>query len=294
MLPTEFSAKNVLNMSKILIQTTIPEISDDWNVQRFSKLAGVLGDEHSVTMRNLQRSADGVDETLARLREFDFDQVWIMGVDTGDGLNSQEVAGLSQYWSTGRGLLIARDHCNMGACLLDVGPIGQAHYFHSKNQDPDKSRRCRDDQENLSIEWPNYHTGRNGDLQSIEILKPDHPLAWNAETGSVLHEFPAHPHEGSVGTPPGCSVAEILVQGTSQVSGAKFGEVVVFEECEDHGRGVAESSFHHFADYNWDPRMGCPSFLTEAPGSQVLENPKRLSDIRAYIGNLGRWLSKAI
>jgi len=277
--------------ANILLQTTIPDAFDDWNIRRFSKLAATLAETHSVTKRNLQRSEDGIDETLVNLAEHGFDQVWILGVDGGEGLNSTEVAGLSRFWSAGHGLLIARDHSDMGACLLDVGPIGHAHYFHSKNQDPNESLRCRDDQDTLSIEWPNYHSGPNGDFQTIEVLKPDHPLVWNAETKHVLQEFPSHPHEGSVGVPPGCSNAELLVRGTSKVSGAKFGEVVAFEECKEHGRGVAESSFHHFADYNWDPRLGCPSFVTEQCSSQVLRNPNRLGDVQAYIQNLGRWLS---
>jgi hypothetical protein len=71
------------------------------------------------------------------------------------------------------------------------------------------------------------------------------------------------------------------VRGTSKVSGAKFGQIVAFERCEEHGRGVAQSSFHHFADYNWDPNLGAPSFVTEPPSSEVLEHPNRLSDVRA-------------
>jgi hypothetical protein len=284
---------NLVMSAKILLQTTILEAVDDWNVGRFSKLAATLAQEHSVTTRNLERTG-GVDQTLANLKDSDFDQVWILGVDGGNGLNSEEIAGISRYWAAGRGLLIARDHNDMGACLLDVGLIGQAHYFHTKNQDPDESRRCQDDKATQSILWPNYHTGHNGDFQTVEVLKPRHPLMWNATAGRTIREFPAHPHEGSVGVPPGCGVSELLVRGTSLASGAKFGQVVTFEHCEDHGRGVAQSSFHHFADFNWDPRLGCPSFVTEKSGSQVLENPERLDDVRAYILNLGRWLSNSL
>lgn len=277
--------------ANILLQTTIPYNPDDWHAGRFSFLAELLSREHRVTARDLQRPAGGLDRTLVDLADLDFDQVWILGVDGGDGLKPEEVAGLSQYWSSGRGLLIARDHTDMGACLLDVGPIGRAHYFHSKNPDPDETRRCRDDQETLTIDWPNYHSGKNGDLQSIQVLNSTHPLTRNSQTGDALREFPAHPHEGAVGVPPDCAEVELLVQGKSKISGATFGQVVAFQKCREHGRGIAQSSFHHFADYNWNPETGCPSFVTEKPGSEVIQSPERLSDIRAYIQNVGNWLS---
>jgi hypothetical protein len=54
---------------------------------------------------------------------------------------------------------------------------------------------------------------------------------------------------------------------------------------------VAESSFHHFVDYNWDTSKGCPSFLEEPPGDEIKQHPERLADIKAYVTNLARWLS---
>jgi hypothetical protein len=46
------------------------------------------------------------------------------------------------------------------------------------------------------------------------------------------------------------------------------------------GRAVAESSFHRFADYNWDPARGCPSFVTEPVGDSLEKNPRAAADIR--------------
>jgi hypothetical protein len=40
---------------------------------------------------------------------------------------------------------------------------------------------------------------------------------------------------------------------------------VAFEAYGNHGRAVAQSTFHHFADYNWDTRLGAPSFVDEPP-----------------------------
>ena len=54
---------------------------------------------------------------------------------------------------------------------------------------------------------------------------------------------------------------------------------------------LAETSFHHFADYNWDPDRGAPSFVTGPPGDGVKREPHKLEDIKAYVGNLARWLA---
>ena len=57
------------------------------------------------------------------------------------------------------------------------------------------------------------------------------------------------------------------------------------------GRAVSDSSFHHFCDYNWDPRQGCPSFVDEPPGDEVLSTPDALDDVHSYVGNIAAWLA---
>ena len=59
------------------------------------------------------------------------------------------------------------------------------------------------------------------------------------------------------------------------------------------GRAVAESSFHHFVDYNWDTSKGCPSFLEEPPGDQIRREPEKLEDVKTYVRNLAQWLALA-
>lgn len=49
----------------------------------------------------------------------------------------------------------------------------------------------------------------------------------------------------------------MIATGLSQVTKRSFNLMVAFERANDNqgnllGRGVAESSFHHFVDYNWD------------------------------------------
>jgi hypothetical protein len=84
--------------------------------------------------------------------------------------------------------------------------------------------------------------------------------------------------------------------GCSLSSGRPFNLVVAFESSRDSdgnslGRAAAHSSFHHFADYNWDTRKGAPSFVTEPGGTGMVSNPRAAADIRAYVANLARWLA---
>src|SRR3954469_6427738 len=79
---------------KILLQTTIPAITDDWNVDRFSLLRDhlvSLTDEsgeppYNVTTRNREVNVDGNDAILSLLDKTDFDQLWLFAVDAGKGL----------------------------------------------------------------------------------------------------------------------------------------------------------------------------------------------------------------
>lgn len=88
--------------------------------------------------------------------------------------------------------------------------------------------------------------------------------------------------------------ARVIAKGRSRVSGRNFNSIVAFDPdpAQGQGRAVAHSSFHHFADYNWDPRLGCPSFVTDPEGDQVLADAGALDDIRAYVNNLALWLAR--
>jgi hypothetical protein len=113
---------------------------------------------------------------------------------------------------------------------------------------------------------------------------------------SVIELFPAHPHEGAVGVPAGEEHARVIVTGKSQATGSPFNISVAFEHALDRhgnrlGRAVAESSFHHFVDYNWDPSLGCPSFVEEPPADGYKQNPQALEDIKSYVRNLAFWLA---
>ena len=111
-------------MSRILLQTTIPAHPDDWDISRFSLLADELrAAGHEVTARNRASRADD-DPILSRLDELDYDQLWLMAVDVGDGLTDAEAGAIVRFRENGGGVLTARDHENLGSCLCGLGSVG--------------------------------------------------------------------------------------------------------------------------------------------------------------------------
>ncbi|HLO50632.1 MAG TPA: hypothetical protein VK211_19600 [Kamptonema sp.] len=285
----------------ILLQTTIPPTVDDWNISRFSMLANYLASLqdaagnplYSIVARDRDNNPDGNDPILSTLDRSDFDELWLFAVDIGDGLTSTECEAISRFWRRGGGLLVTRDHQDLGCSICNLETVGAAHFFQSKNPDPDPSRSCIDDIYTTSISFPNYHSGKNGDCQKITPILPIHPVLLNPNSPSGQIEFlPAHPHEGAVGVPSGEANCRVVAMGKSLVSGRHFNLMVAFEgETEGMGRAIAESTFHHFCDYNWDVTMGCPSFVEEEPGNTMQTNPQALNDLKAYLSNLALWLA---
>ncbi|HEY0158065.1 MAG TPA: hypothetical protein VGF28_12335 [Thermoanaerobaculia bacterium] len=276
--------------TNILLQTTIPYTADDWHIGRFSLLRDWLAslDHVTVTARDRDADATGDDRLLPSLAESGFDQLWLFAVDTGEGLTKADCAGITAFARRGGAILATRDHHDLGSSICNLGGVGAAHFFHTRNVDPDPSRRTRDDEATTSIDWPNYHSGRNGDYQRIAATR-SHPLMQRAD-GTPLEWFPAHPHEGAVGVPEKNGAARVIATGTSKVTQRPFNLIVAMEANETHGRALAHSSFHHFCDYNWDIARGCPSFVEEAPGDEIARDPRRLDDVRTYVANAVRWL----
>jgi hypothetical protein len=180
---------------------------------------------------------------------------------------------------------------DLGSSICTLGGVGEAHHFHTKNQNPDTSVRVRDDTGTPAIDWPNFHSGENGDVQTIEVLAPAHRILKRPD-GSNIEYFPAHPHEGDVGAPANDRTARVIARGVSKTTGKPFNLAVTFDAQGTEGNAVAESTFHHIADYNWDVSMGCPSFVTEKPGHAIADNPTLLDDIRQYCRNIADWLVK--
>ncbi len=281
-------------MAKLLLQTTIPFAEDDWNVSRFSLLREALeNDGHDVVARDKEADADRNDRVLMRLPDSDFDQLWLMAVDTGDGLTQAESDAIIEFRKRGGGVLTARDHQDLGLCLCHLGSLGQFNHFHTYNLEPGRTEN--DDQDNPNISYPNYHSGANGNYQKISAVAPVHPILKSAKAdGGTIEYFPAHPHEGAVGVPEGTAFARVIATGTSTVSGRQFNLAVAVEgEPSDGGvlgRAVAVSTFHHLVDLNWDTDLGAPSFVTDKPGDEIKRDPARFEIFKDYVGNIGSWL----
>jgi hypothetical protein len=281
-------------MSSILLQTTIAPSADDWDVSRFSLLADELRTVgHEVIDRN-RVDGGGDDPVLSHVDELGFDQLWLMAVDVGDGLTDAEVDAILRLRGNGGGVLTARDHQDLGRCLCRLGSVGLVNQFHDKSVDP--ATMC-DDQETPTISWPNFHSGANGDYQPVLSHGPVHELLHTTRTASGRIEwFPAHPHEGLVSAD--VPFATALAQGRSAATGRRFNLAVLLDgesmpDGRPMGRALAESTFHHFADYNWDLDRGAPSFVTETPGTQIKAYPARLAVYKDYVRNIATWLQPA-
>ncbi|WP_197518572.1 hypothetical protein [Mycobacterium sp. ACS1612] len=281
-------------MSRILLQTTITESSDDWDVARFSLLADELrAAGHEVVARN-RANRDGDDPVLSHLDDLGYDQLWLMAVDVGDGLSAADAYAIRQFRENGGGVLTARDHQDLGCCISRLGSLGVVNEFHDKSIDP--ATMC-DDQDTPAISWPNYHSGANGDYQPVLVDGPVHELLRTDRTASGRIEwFPAHPHEGLVSaTGP---FATTIARGRSTATGRHFNLAVALDgerspDGRTIGRAIAESTFHHFADYNWDLGCGAPTFVTEVPGTQIKADPSRLDIFKDYVRNIATWLAPA-
>jgi hypothetical protein len=278
-------------MSRILLQTPIAANPDDWSVHRFSVLAEELRSAgHEVVARDRVDEV-GDDPVLTRIDRLAYDQLWLVAVDVGVGLSVDEAEAIARFRENGGGVLTARDHQQLGSCLRRLGSLGDVNQFHDTAIDPET---MRDDRQTPEISWPNYHSGANGDYQPVFAGEPVHELLRTTRTESGRVEwFPAHPHEGLV-------VAEnphatVLAQGRSLATARRFNLAVVIDgepaaDGRPMGRAVAHSTFHHFADYNWDVDRGAPSFVTEPPGSQIGADPGRLVVFKDYVRNLASWL----
>jgi hypothetical protein len=283
---------------RVLLQTTIPRTADDWSITRFSRLGALMraqGDAagppvFEVTMRD--RDPMGApDSVLSNLDQNRFDELWLFAVDIGDGLTEEDCLGISRFRRGGGGLLVTRDHMDLGSSVCSLGGIGKAHYFHSRNLDPDTSRREIDDPYSTHISWPNFHSGANGDYQEIGIVGTIHPeLADAASPTGAIRFLPSHPHEGAVGAPQD-EPSRVVATGISKVTGRRFNIAVAYEPGASGGPAIAQSTFHHFADYNWNTQAGSPSFVDEPPGDAIMRTPQAIADTHRYVLNVAYWLA---
>jgi hypothetical protein len=283
----------------VLLQTTIEPAANDWHIGRFSMLrdylASLTAHDGRALFRVAARDRDPVDRPDAVLSTLDrstYDELWLFAVDTGDGLHAADRAGILRFRARGGGVMITRDHMDLGCSICSLGAIGAAHLFHTHNVDPAHPGLPPDDRETPQILWPNFHSGANGDAQRIEIEPPVHPVMRDpgSETGTVMY-LPAHPHEGAVAAPAAEPLARVIATGKSLATGNRFNIAVAFERSDSNGPAIAQSTFHHFADYNWDPARGSPDFVTEMPGHTLATTPHAMASVHCYVRNVALWLA---
>ena len=125
-------------MAKILLQTTIPPTENDWHIGRFSLLRDYLaqlkGERGEPLFEIVARDRDPVgkpDWVLSQLDRSDFDELWLFAVDVGDGLTAEDCAAISRFRNRGSGLMITRDHMDLGSSVCTLGGVGLAHHFHT-------------------------------------------------------------------------------------------------------------------------------------------------------------------
>ncbi len=176
--------------SRILLQTTIPQVEDDWHIGRFSLLrdylSGLRGEQGAplfeVVARNREQP-NGPDPVLSSLDSSDFDELWLFAVDTGNGLDPADCAAIGRFRKRGGGLMITRDHMDLGSSVLLARWRRRGALFsHEAPRSGRKpaaastmSRRAD------AILWPNYHSGANGDFQDIRHRRAAPSRAVTAE-----------------------------------------------------------------------------------------------------------------
>jgi hypothetical protein len=273
----------------ILLQTTIEPTENDWHIGRFSMLRDYLTSLRTIDgdamFQVTARDRDPVgapDSVLSRLDRSDYDELWLFAVDVGNGLEDADRAGILRFRARGRGVMITRDHMDLGCSICDLGEIGAAHVFHTHNAGP--TIPPPDDRGTPEIQWPNFHSGANGAAQRVEAVQPAHPVMRDVTF------LPAHPHEGAVVAPASAPNARVIATGRSLASGQRFNIAVAFERTQTDGPALAESTFHHFADYNWDPRRGSPDFVSETPVYELPSSPA-MASVHSYVRNVALWLA---
>ena len=98
-------------MERILLKTTIPYTSDDWNIERFSLLRAHLASlegaarraRFEADARDRKPDANGDDRDLVGLGESKYTQLWPFAVDVGGGLTARDCEGITAFRRRGGG-----------------------------------------------------------------------------------------------------------------------------------------------------------------------------------------------
>src|SRR5262245_25955849 len=124
-------------MHRILLKTTIPFTKDDWHIGRFSLLERHLRSLiepdgsalYEVDARDRIEDGAGRDIDLQAASEGAYDQIWLFGTDATGALTKADVDAVARFRWSGGGVLMTRDHQDLGSCLSRLPLVGTAQHF---------------------------------------------------------------------------------------------------------------------------------------------------------------------
>ena len=272
-----------------LLLSTIATDSNDWHIGRFSLLADMIrraGQEldpsFSLNISDYPTS-DSERQTLqADLAAGRYSQVWLIAPDMDNGPDPGFFRALETAVKAGTDLVIARDHTDLGCCLLELkdclGDVGQTQTFQRTWTDLPRDREYAD-AACAAIVTPCVVTGQNGGVQ-ICRQRAEHPLLNFASMIPGHLVIPAHPHEGVIRK---VAASQTVLLSSFSITSGREQTTAIVDEADGRGMVIHHSTFHHFADYNLDVAAGAPDFVLDPPSKQIADSPALLNDIQAYV-----------
>lgn len=272
-----------------LLLSTIATDPNDWHVGRFSLLGDMIrgaGQEldpsFSLNISDYPTSNAERQALQADLASGRYSQVWLIAPDMDNGPDAGFFRALETAVKAGTDLVIARDHTDLGCCLLELkdclGDVGQTQTFQRTWTDLPKDREYADPA-CAAIVTPCVVTGQNGGVQ-ICRQRAEHPLLNFASMIPGHLVIPAHPHEGVIRK---VTASQTVLLSSFSITSGREQTTAIVDEADCRGMVLHHSTFHHFADYNLDVATGAPDFVLDPPSTQIADSPALLNDIKAYV-----------
>ena len=278
-----------------LLLSTIATDANDWHIGRFSLLGTMIrtaGEEMDPSF-NLTISDYPTSDAERKLLQDDlssgrYGQIWLIAPDLDNGPDAGFFRALEAAVKGGTDLVIARDHTDLGCCLLELkdclDDVGQTQTFQRTWTDLPKDREYADPA-CAAIVTPCVVTGQNGGVQ-ICRQRAEHPLLNFASMIPGHLVIPAHPHEGVIRK---VAASQTVLLSSFSITSGREQTTAIVDEADGRGMVLHHSTFHHFADYNLDVAKGAPDFVLDPPSTQTAESPALLNDIKAYVRSVVRY-----
>ena len=278
-----------------LLLSTIATDANDWHIGRFSLLGTMIrtaGEEmdpsFNLTISDYPTSDADRKALQDDLSSGRYGQIWLIAPDLDNGPDAGFFRALEAAVKGGTDLVIARDHTDLGCCLLELkdclDDVGQTQTFQRTWTDLPKDREYADPA-CAAIVTPCVVTGQNGGVQ-ICRQRAEHPLLNFASMILGHLVIPAHPHEGVIRK---VAASQTVLLSSFSITSGREQTTAIVDEADGRGMVLHHSTFHHFADYNLDVAKGAPDFVLDPPSTQTAESPALLNDIKAYVRSVVRY-----